>query len=93
MGLPKFLDTSLSACHGLKTPADRHILAVTDVLVLPSVNLEPLGIRLSGHLEAVPALQGTQLPLRPAEFSVYASPIYLFALQCSAMDARLDTGG
>ena len=46
MGLPKFLDTSLSACHGLKTPADRHILAITDVLVLPSVNLEPLGIRL-----------------------------------------------
>lgn len=51
MGLPKFLNTSLPACHGLKTPADLHILAITDVLVLPSVNLKPLGIRLLGHLE------------------------------------------
>ena len=93
MGLPKFLNTSLSACHGLKTPADLHILAITDVLVLPSVNLKPLGIRLLGHLEAVPALQGTQLPLRPTEYSVYALPIWLFALPCSSMDTRLDTGG
>jgi hypothetical protein len=58
LGLPKFLDTSVSACRGLKTPADLRILAISDVLVLPSVNLKPLGIRLLGHLEAVPALQG-----------------------------------
>src|ERR1039457_5284552 len=27
MGLPKFFDVSLPACHGLSTPADLHILA------------------------------------------------------------------
>ena len=46
------------------------------------------------HFEAVPALQGARSPLRPAGFSVDASPI-LFAVfrHGSAMDARLDTGG
>ena len=91
MGLPKFLSTSLSACHGLKIPADLHILAITDVLVLPSVNLKPLGIRLLGHLEAVPALKGTQLPLYRILCLRFAH--FLFALTCSAMDTRLDTGG
>ena len=36
LGLPKFFDISLPACHGLRTPADLHLLATTDVRVLPS---------------------------------------------------------
>jgi hypothetical protein len=74
MGPPKFFDASLPACHGLWTPADLHILAKTDDLVLPSVSVKTLGIR-NSHVEAVPALQGTRLPLRPTGCSVDASSI------------------
>ena len=45
MGPPKFSVVSLPACHGLWTPADLHILAKTDDLVLPSVNIKTLGVR------------------------------------------------
>ena len=45
MGPPKFLDVSLPACHGLRTPADLHTLALSDDLVLPSVYVKTLGIR------------------------------------------------
>jgi len=45
MGPPKFLDVSLPACHDLRTPADLHILALSDDLVLPSVYVKTLGIR------------------------------------------------
>ena len=45
MGPPEFSDISLPACHGLRTPADLHILAKTDASVLPSVNVKTLGIR------------------------------------------------
>ena len=44
MGLPEFSCTSLPACHGLRTPADLHILAKTDASVLPfqpSAGLKP----------------------------------------------------
>jgi len=78
LGPPTFCDASLPACHGLWTPADLPILATADGLVLPSVCVKTLGIRKS-HVEAVPALQGTRLPLRPIGFSVYASSI-LFAM-------------
>ena len=75
VGPPKFFNVSLPACHGLRTPADLHILATTDALVLPSVCVKTLGVRNKRHFEAVPALQGTRLPLRPTGFAVYASPI------------------
>ena len=75
MGPPKFFDVSLPACHGLRTPADLPILANMDGLVLPSVCVKTLGVRNKRHFEAVPALQGTRLPLRPTGYSVYASPI------------------
>ena len=39
--------------------------------------VKTLGIR-DSHVEAVPALQGTRLPLRPTGYAVYASSI-LFA--------------
>ena len=77
MGPPEFYDISLSACHGLRTPADLPIQANKDVLVLPSVYVKTLGIR-NTHFEAVPALQGARSPLRPTEYPVYASPV-LFA--------------
>ena len=79
MGPPKCFDVSLPACHGLRTPADRSILAKTDGLVLPSVCVKTLGVRNKRHVEAVPALQGARSPLRPTGYSVYASSI-LFAV-------------
>ncbi len=45
MGPPKFFNASLPACHGLWTPADLHILANADDLVLPSVRVKTLGVR------------------------------------------------
>lgn len=93
MGPPKFLDVSLPACHGLWTPADLHILAKTDDLVLPSVNIKTLGVRnklisklyqhfrVRGHPYG---LQDSLCTLRPS--IVRESPP-------SAMDATLDTGG
>ena len=45
MGPPKFFGVSLPACHGLWTPADLHIQAIMDDLVLPSVIVKTLGIR------------------------------------------------
>jgi hypothetical protein len=41
LGLPKFFDISLPACHGLRTPADRHNLAKSVALMLPSGALKP----------------------------------------------------
>jgi len=41
MGLPKFFNVSLTACHGLWTPTDLLILANADGLVLPSGTLKP----------------------------------------------------
>ena len=75
LGLPKFFDASLPACHGLRTPADLPILANTDGLVLPSVCVKTLGVRNKRLFEAVPALQGARSPLRPTGYAVYASPI------------------
>jgi hypothetical protein len=43
--------------------------------VLPAVCVNTLGVRTTRHFEAVPALQGTRLPLRPTGYSVYASSI------------------
>ena len=45
VGLPKFFDVSLPACHGLRTPADLRTLAKPGASVLPSVHVKTLGIR------------------------------------------------
>lgn len=45
LGPPEFYNISLSACHSLRTPADLHIQAIMDDLVLPSVNVKTLGVR------------------------------------------------
>ena len=41
LGLPKFFDVSLPACHGLRTPADLHNLAKSVARMLPSGALKP----------------------------------------------------
>jgi hypothetical protein len=45
LGLPGFSDVSLPACHGLRTPADLHTLALSGASVLPSVYVKTLGVR------------------------------------------------
>ena len=70
-GLPEFYGVSLPACHGLRTPANLHILAKTDASVLSSVNVKTLDVR-NCYFEAVPALQGARSPLRPTGYSAYA---------------------
>jgi hypothetical protein len=93
LGLPKCFDASLPACHGLRTPADLHRLALTAVRVLPSGAFKPSAsatsacsklyqhFRVRGH---PCGLQDTLSTPRPS-----CSP----CLHDSAMDARLDTGG
>jgi hypothetical protein len=78
-GPPTCFAISLPACHGLRTPADLSIRAQAAGLVWPSVCVTTLGVRHTRLFEAVPALQGTRLPLRPPGYSVDASPI-LFAV-------------
>ena len=43
-GASRVLNVSLPACHGLMTPADLHILAITDASVLPSASVKTLGV-------------------------------------------------
>src|SRR5262249_44779624 len=79
MGPPTFFDVSLPACHGLRTPADLPLLAMSAGRVWPSGAFTPTASATS-LFEAVPARQGTRLPLRPPGYSVYASSILFTAL-------------
>jgi hypothetical protein len=93
LGPPTCFDASLPACHGLRTPADLHRLALTAVRVWPSGACTPSAsapsalsklsqhVRVRGH---PCGLQETLSTLRPS-----CSP----CLHDSAMDARLATGG
>jgi len=92
LGLPKFSDVSLPACHALRTPADRHNLAKSVAPLWPSGALQPSAsaiamsklyqhFRVRGH---PCGLQDSLSTLRPS-----CSP----CLHDSAMDARLATGG
>src|SRR2546427_7547873 len=80
LGLPKFFDVSLPACHGLRTPADLHNLATSVALMLPSGALKPSAsaiamsklyqhFRVRGHPYG---LQDVLSTLRPS-----CSPLYL----------------
>ena len=93
LGLPKFFGVSLPACHGLRTPADLHLLTVSDGRVLPSGAFKPSASAIAmsklyqhfrgrGHPYG---LQDALSTLRP--FLVHREP------HGSAMDARLATGG
>jgi hypothetical protein len=75
VGPPTFFAISLPACHGLRTPADQTSRAHTAGLVWPSVCVKTLGVRTKRLVEAVPALQGTRLPLRPPGYAVDAAPL------------------
>jgi hypothetical protein len=77
LGPPTFVNGSLPACHGRRTPADLHILALTDAAVWLAVCVKTLSVR-TGPVQAVPALQGARSPLRPPGYAVDASSI-LFA--------------
>ena len=94
MGPPKFFDTSLPACHGLRTPADLHILAITDALVLPSVNVKTLGVRnkLISKLYQHFRERGLPYGLQDSLCTLHLSCSPLFSSD-SATDATLDTGG
>ena len=80
LGLPKFFDVSLPACHGLRTPADLHNLAKSVARMLPSGALKPSAsaiamsklyqhFRVRGH---PCGLQDALSTLRPS-----CSPLYL----------------
>ena len=94
LGPPKFFDASLPACHGLRTPADLPILAHTDGLVLPSVCVKTLGVRNKRLSKLYQHFRGRGSPcgLQDALSTLRPSCSQLLN-HCSAMDARLDTGG
>jgi hypothetical protein len=92
MGPPKFFDDSLPTCHSLRTPADLHILTMTDASVLASVIVKTLAIcnnlisklyQLSGH---------TVVPMAYRMLCVRFTHLVRRLLD-SAMRATLDTGG
>jgi hypothetical protein len=94
MGPPKFFDVSLPACHGLRTPADLHILAKSDALVLPSVCVKTLGVR-NLPFRSCPSTSGDAAP--PTAYRMLCLRLVHLVrrkyTRDSAMDARLDTGG
>jgi len=82
-GLPEFSNVSLPACHGLRTPADLHILANSDASVLPSVNVKTLGVRnhlfrsctsTSGSAISPAAYRILKCTLTPPLFAGYPTP-------------------
>jgi hypothetical protein len=83
----------LPACHGLRTPADLASLAHTDGLVWPSGGVKPLGVRHKRLVDAVPALQGTRLPLRPPGYAVDASPVHRVATAPPGTQDSIRVGG
>ena len=95
LGLPGFSDVSLPACHGLRTPADLHILAKLDASVLPSVYVKTLGIRNKLISKLYQHFRERGLPYGLQDSLPTLSPSC--SLPCttgnSAMDPRLDTGG
>ncbi len=90
---PKFLCASLPACHGLMTPADLHIQATRDDLVLPSAIVKTLGVRnkliskLYQHFRVRGHPYGLQDSL--CTLHLFCSP----TLVDSATGATLGTGG
>jgi len=93
MGPPKFFNASLPACHSLRTPADIHILTLTDVSCWLRCTLKPSpsAIRisklyqLSGHAVA------------PTAYRILCVRLTCLVRQLttpdSAAGATLDTGG
>jgi len=95
MGPPEFYSISLSACHGLRTPADLPIQAIMDVLVLPSVYVKTLGIRNSSFRSCTStsgsAISPTAYRIPCVRFTCFVRPVLL--LKDSATGATLGMGG
>lgn len=94
-GLPGSLTTSLPACHGLRTPADLSIQAITDGLVLSSVHVKTLDVRAISISKLYQHFRVHGHPYGLPGFPVYASPVLFvppFFLN-SATGATLGTGG
>ena len=93
MGLPEFYSVSLPACHGLWTPADLRTLAFPGALVLPSVNVETLGIR---NKLISKLYQHFRVRVTPTAYRILCLRFARLVRRPSggsATDARLDTGG
>ena len=93
MGLPKFLRASLPACHGLMTPADLIILAISDDVVLPSGPLKPSASATISSRSCT-STSGDAAP--PTAYRILCLRFTCLVRRyfCdSATGARLDTGG
>src|SRR5262245_60507066 len=94
MGLPKFFDASLPACHGLRTPADLHRLALSVVHVLPSGAFKPSASATSASRSCTST---SGCAVTPTAYRILCLRLVHLVRRdhdpVSAMDARLDTGG
>jgi hypothetical protein len=92
MGPPKFFDVSLPACHGLRTPADLHILATDGCFVLAWGSLK--------HSPSATSLSRSCTSTSGSAVSPTAYRILCVRFTClvrhsfdSATGATLNTGG
>ena len=94
LGLPKFLCASLPACHGLRTPADLPILAVSDARVLPLGALQPSASATSALRSGTSAAGCAVTPAAYRRRCRRFAPLVRRASpHDSAMDARRAPGG
>jgi len=91
-GLPGFSNTSVPACHGLRTPADLHALAFDGRFVLPSA---PLKTSASATSLFRSCTSSSGSAISPAAYRILCLRLAHLVrdLRRSAMDPRLDTGG
>jgi len=92
MGPPKFSNVSLPACHGLRTPANLHILAHLGCFCVAFGHVKTLGVR---NKLISKLYQHFRVRVTPTAYRIlclrFACLVRLSL--CSATDARLDTGG
>jgi len=93
-GLPGFSNASVPACHGLRTPADLHALAICGRFVLPSA---PLKTSASATSLFRSCSSSSGSAISPAAYRILCLRldhlVRLVSRRYSAMDPRLDTGG
>jgi hypothetical protein len=94
MGPPKFFDASLPACHGLRTPADLHLLANIGCARIAFGRVKTLGV-LTSPCRSCTSTSGDAAP--PTAYRILCLRLVHLVRRVydpdSAMDARLDTGG
>jgi hypothetical protein len=93
LGPPKFFDASLPACHGLRTPADLPLLAMSEGSCSLRERSNPR--RPQSPCRSCTSTSGDAAP--PAAYRILCLRFVHLVRQGrdpdSAMDARLDTGG